>query len=280
MVKQGVEDMTNRLPETFNMVELEAKIVDKNPYVVCMLQEVTRMNGLVEFIRRSLEELTLGLEGSLNMSEAMEQVLTGIATNKVPPSWMAQMSTRVQEVYSLDRWFKDVLDRQTQLEVWTDGKVEEYPKSVWLPGLFNAKAFITSVQQVYARANGLPLDVMKFMTDVTTRVDPSTITEYPPESAYVHGLTLEGARWSVKAGKLQDSQPGELRFSMPVIRIVPVTFDKYTTDGYYVTPVYMNMQRANVYSAQVSNFTLKTADNPDKWTLASVALLLQDELGV
>jgi dynein heavy chain len=45
-------------------------------------------------------------------------------------------------------------------------------------------------------------------------------------------------------------------------------------------PVYMNMQRANVYSAQVSTFTLKhPEDQPSvKWTLASVALLMQDEL--
>ena len=238
------------------------------------------MNGLLAFIRRSLEELMLGLEGSLNMSEAMESVATGIKTNKVPPSWMAQMSTRVQEVYSLDRWFKDVLDRHAQLDVWTDGKIEEYPKSVWLPGLFNPKAFVTSVQQVYARANGLPLDVMKFMTDVTTKMDPAAFTEYPAEGAYIHGLTLEGARWSSKTGMLQDSLPGELRCPMPVIKVVPVVFEKYNTAGYYVAPVYMNMQRANVYSAQVSNFTLKTKENPQKWTLASCALLLQDELGV
>jgi dynein heavy chain len=42
----------------------------------------------------------------------------------------------------------------------------------------------------------------------------------------------------------------------------------------------MNMQRANVYSAMVGVFTLKTEDDPIKWTLASVALLLQDELSV
>ena len=49
----------------------------------------------------SLEELTLGLDGALNMSPAMEEVQMGIYKNSVPPSWMKQMSTRVQEVYSL-----------------------------------------------------------------------------------------------------------------------------------------------------------------------------------
>lgn len=38
------------------------------------------------------------------------------------------------------------------------------------------------------------------------------------------------------------------------------------------------LQRANVYSPIVSVFTLKTKEEPSKWTLASTALLLQDEL--
>ena len=65
-----------------------------------------------------------------------------------------------------------------------------------------------------------------------------------------------------------------------MIKVIPVTADTYDTNGYYMCPVYMNMQRANVYSAQVSTFTLKHPEDqpPVKWTLASVALLMQDEL--
>jgi dynein heavy chain len=155
----------------------------------------------------------------------------------------------------------------------------EHPKTVWLPGLFNAKALITAVQQVYARANQLPLDVMGFMTQVT-KLSPGDITEYAEEGAYIHGLTMEGARWDVAEGTIKDSKPKELRCLLPVINVVPVTNDKLDTTGYYMCPVYMNMQRANVYSAQVSTFTLKhPEDQPSvKWTLASVALLMQDEL--
>jgi len=271
-----VEEMTEKLPEPFNMVEIESRVTDKNPYVVCALQEAERMNGLLIFMRRSLEELTMGLDGSLNMSDAMEAVASGIFRNAVPGSWMAQMSTRVQEVYSMQRWFKDVVDRYEQLKAWTAGSIV-LPKSVWLPGLFNAKAFITAVQQIYARANKLPLDVMRFSTEVTTK-RAEDCTEYPAEGAYIHGLTMEGARWDVKAGLLADSLPKELRFLMPVLRVVPLTADKYDTAGSYICPVYVNMQRANVYSAQVSSFTLKTDVPVQKWVTASVALLLQDEL--
>lgn len=278
IVRKGVESMIDSCPEPFNMIDIESRIQDKNPYVVCALQEATRMTDLLVFLRRSLEELTLGLDGALNMSPAMEEVQNGIFRNSVPPSWMKQMSTRVQEVFSLQRWYRDVKERHEQLAKWTAGKIE-HPKTVWLPGMFNAKAFVTAVQQVYARANQLPLDVMKFITEVS-KLGPSEISEYSSEGTYIHGLTMEGARWDTKAGMVKDSNPKELRCLLPVIKVIPVTADKYDIRGYYLCPVYMNMQRANVYSAQVSIFTLKhpPKEPPVKWTLASVALLLQDEL--
>jgi predicted TIM-barrel enzyme len=66
-------------------------VKDKTPYVVVALQEAERANTLVGEMRRSLEELQLGLDGALNMSERMEQLSTGatlqcasIATAPVP----------------------------------------------------------------------------------------------------------------------------------------------------------------------------------------------------
>jgi hypothetical protein len=47
--------------------------------------------------------------------------------------------------------------------------------------------------QTYARAHKLPLDVMMFMTEVTTKT-VEQITEPAPLGSYIHGLFLEGAR--------------------------------------------------------------------------------------
>lgn len=68
-------------------------------------------------------------------------------------------------MYSLSVWYNDVCKRHIQLDNWTQGDVIT-PLSVWLPGLFNPKAFLTAVNQTYARANKLPLDVMRSMTEV------------------------------------------------------------------------------------------------------------------
>lgn len=54
------------------------------------------MNGLLAEMRRGMEELQLGLDGALNMSASMEVLLAAIANGRVPPSWMACMSTRIQ----------------------------------------------------------------------------------------------------------------------------------------------------------------------------------------
>lgn len=63
---------------------------------------------------------------------------------QVPALWMAVMSTRIQEVYSLSVWYNDVLRRYDQLAAWTSGNLAT-PNSVWLSGLFNPKAFLTAV---------------------------------------------------------------------------------------------------------------------------------------
>lgn len=52
---------------------------DKTPYVVVALQEAARMNTLLTEMRQSMEELLLGLGGSLNMSDKMEKLATGKA---------------------------------------------------------------------------------------------------------------------------------------------------------------------------------------------------------
>lgn len=86
--------------------QVEARVREKTPYVVVALQEAVRMNTLLEEMRRSMEELLLGLDGALNMSDKMEKLAVGIATNSVPALWMAQVSTRYQEVYTLSSWYQ------------------------------------------------------------------------------------------------------------------------------------------------------------------------------
>ncbi|EFN60095.1 hypothetical protein CHLNCDRAFT_133411 [Chlorella variabilis] len=276
-VRASLADLLGRLPAPLGLVDIEARVKEKTPFVV----EAERMNGLLGEMRRSLEELQLGLDGALNMSPAMEQLGAALGAGRVPPSWMACMSTRVQEVYALPAWYADVLQRHAQLVGWTGGAVSP-PRSIWLPGLFNPKACLTAVMQQFARQRRLPLDDVRFVVEVTGK-QPEALSEAAPDGGmYIHGLTLEGARWDAQDDCLRDSLPNQLRQALPVLLVRPLTAQAHqaalAAGNLYLCPVYANGQRANVYSPLVSTFTLKTREPPSKWVLASTTLLLQDEL--
>ena len=61
-VKAVLDEILEKLPEEFNMLELQSKTEEKTPYILVALQECERMNVLTREIRRSLKELDLGLK--------------------------------------------------------------------------------------------------------------------------------------------------------------------------------------------------------------------------
>lgn len=69
----------------------------------------------------------------------------------------------------------------------------------------------------------------------------------------------QGARWDASRKCLRSSQPGVLHQPMPVLLVWPTTVadaaQRATTA--YRCPVYVNSQRANVYSPMVATFTLE-----------------------
>jgi dynein heavy chain len=69
------------------MLDIFAKAKEKTPYIVVCLQECERMNGLLGEIKKTLEDLRLGLTGALNITDAMESLQLSLSVNKVPASW-------------------------------------------------------------------------------------------------------------------------------------------------------------------------------------------------
>eukprot|EP00516_Mucochytrium_quahogii_P000925 CAMPEP_0203746968 /NCGR_PEP_ID=MMETSP0098-20131031/2236_1 /ASSEMBLY_ACC=CAM_ASM_000208 /TAXON_ID=96639 /ORGANISM=" , Strain NY0313808BC1" /LENGTH=4160 /DNA_ID=CAMNT_0050635227 /DNA_START=190 /DNA_END=12669 /DNA_ORIENTATION=+ len=305
IVQNTLRDLLSRLPKGFDLLDINERATqlllgDQAPYVVVCTQECTRMNKLLHVIRHTLEELQKGLDGALNMTEGMEHLAESLEKSMVPGrdpfhkcSWekYAWWSKK-----SLMPWFADLLKRVEQLRVWTADLV--LPKSVWLPGLFNPTAFNTAIMQVTARKNSIPLDSCTTETHVTTMMDPSQVTDYPEDGAYIHGLYMEGARW---AGTNEDDEVGdpwtvgktecvghittsrlkELLPPMPVIyvRAVPVKPEwEPTSVGYlrhdpniYEAPVYFTSFRGPTYLFLA---TLKTLDPVSKWVLAGCAIIL------
>ena len=173
-VKQTLEMLKTQLPESFELIGLSqrAELMLEEvqaPYVLVAKQECTRMNKLLDEMRRALSELEKGLNGQLNMSEPMEDLATALAINQVPgrnpfskSSWekLAWWSKK-----SLFPWFNDLRRRVMQLETWE--KDLTMPFCIWYPGLFNPMSFNTAIMQVTARETKQALDQMTTETHIT-----------------------------------------------------------------------------------------------------------------
>ncbi|XP_022915026.2 dynein beta chain, ciliary isoform X1 [Onthophagus taurus] len=265
-VKQMIDEMLEKLPEDFNMVEIMGKVEERTPYVIVAFQECERMNYLTSEIKRTLRELDLGLKGELTITSDMEDLENSLFLDQVPPAWTARAYPSLN---GLTSWFVDLTLRLRELETWSTDFV--LPSSVWLGGFFNPQSLLTAIMQSTARKNELPLDKMCLQCDVTKK-QKEEFTSAPRDGAYVHGLFMEGARWDTQAGMIMDSRLKELFPCIPVINIRAITQDKQDLRNVYECPVYKTRTRGPTY---VWTFNLKTKDKPAKWTMAGVALLLQ-----
>ena len=268
IANQKLEDILEpgKFPDAIDVKEVLEKLEgDRSPFVNVFLQEIDRLAILQGEIKRSLEELRLGLRGDLQMSERMEQLQQALAEDRVSASWESKAYPSKRP---LGLWFVNFLDRYRQLSDWT---VElGVPKCTWLSGLFNPQSFLTAVTQTTARKNDWPLDKMTTQTDVQKKT-VDEITAGAVDGSFIHGLFMEGARWDEKAGVLEDSIPKELFAKMPVIKIRAVPADKADTKDMYECPVYTTQDRGPTFIFKAG---LKSRVASSKWVMAGVCLLM------
>jgi len=264
-VKQTLDDIMEKLPESFNMAELMGRVEERTPYISVALQECDRMVILTSEIRRSLKELDLGLKGDLTISEPMETLMNAIYLNTVPASWERLAYPSLQ---SLANWYIDLLQRIKELENW----VQEFslPTVLWISGLFNPQSFLTAIMQTTARKMEWPLDRMVLQVEVSKK-NREDYTTPPREGAAICGLFMEGARWDTQTGMIQESQMKVLTPAMPVIQVKAIPVEKKETKGIYECPLYRTRNRGPTY---IWTFNLKTKEVPQKWVLSGVCLLM------
>ncbi|KAM4663589.1 dynein axonemal heavy chain 17 [Discoglossus pictus] len=265
-VKQVLDEILEKLPEQFNMVEVTGRAQERTPYVLVAFQECERMNVLTSEIRRSLKELDLGLKGELTITPDMEDLSSALYFDSVPQTWA---NRAYPSMLGLGAWYADLLLRIRELEAWTADFT--LPNTVWLAGFFNPQSFLTAIMQSIARKNEWPLDKMCLSVDVTKK-NREDMTSAPREGAYIHGLFMEGARWDMQTGVIAEARLKELTPSMPVIFIKAIPVDRQETKNIYECPVYKTRIRGPTY---IWTFNLKTKEKPAKWVLAAVSLLLQ-----
>nr|CAD7423389.1 unnamed protein product [Timema monikensis] len=261
-VKQVLDEILDRLPDAFNIVEIMAKAEERTPYIIVAFQECERMNTLTNELKRSLKELDLGLKGELTITTEMEMLQDSLFMDNVPGNWTLKA---YPSMMTLGPWVADLQLRIKELETWF---IRLHPTKY---GFFNPQSFLTAIMQSTARKNEWPLDRMCLQCDVT-RKQKDEFTAAPREGAYIHGLFMEGARWDMQSGGIVDSRLKELFPVLPVVFIKAITQDKQDLRNIYECPVYKTRIRGPTY---VWTFNLKTKQKAAKWTLAGVAILLQ-----
>jgi len=258
----------------YKLEDIALQMVDENgkrgPFQTVFLQECERMNILCREIVRSLNELKLGLEGSLQMSERMDRLKNDIFFNRVPESWtkLAYPSMR-----SLAAWNKNLWERNAQLSTWTEDPVN-VPNVTVLSFLFNPQSFLNAIKQRSAQRAKLELDKLEIQTEVTRKTKELTDSA-AREGSHVSGLILDGARWNLNAGMLEESLSREMTCPLPVVTCRAVMFDKLEKGpGIYRSPVYKTTQRGPTY---VFTAGLRSKAPPAKWVLGGCAVILEVE---
>ena len=196
----------------------------------------------------------------------MESLGNSLFFDNVPDMWN---SRAYPSLHSLGTWFIDLLARVKELENWVSDF--QMPTAIWLSGFFNPQSFLTAIMQSMARKNEWPLDKMCLQCDVTKK-NREDFASAPREGAYIHGLYMEGARWDIQTGAIQEARLKELSPSIPVIFIRAIPVDKQDMKNVYPCPVYKTKQRGPTF---VWTFNLKTKEKSSKWVIAGVAVLLQ-----
>uniref|UniRef100_A0A452RIN0 Dynein axonemal heavy chain 11 n=1 Tax=Ursus americanus TaxID=9643 RepID=A0A452RIN0_URSAM len=269
-VKNVLDDILEKLPEEFNMVEIMQKSSNRSPYVLVCFQECERMNILLREIRVSLQRLDLGLKGELTLSPEMEAQQSQLSYDTVPDTWsrLAYPST-----YGLAQCpVLAVRLVQPRAPPWDTSMPRVCGQLYhWLLRTFLFVSSPTAIMQTMARKNGWPLDKMCLTVDVTKK----TKEDYghpPREGACLHGLVMEGARWDTQSGTIAEACLREVTSVMPVIFARAIPTDRQETKHTYECPVYKTKMRGSNY---VWTFRLKSQDQTAKWVLAGVALLLE-----
>lgn len=121
------------------------------------------------------------------------------------------------------------------------------------------------------RKNEWLLDRMCLQCDVIKKVREDMVGSFR-EGVYVYGLFMEGVRWDMQIGMINEVRLKELVFVMFVIFIRVILVDRQDIRNIYECLVYKIKIRGLIF---VWIFNLKSKEKVSKWVFGGVVFFLQ-----
>jgi dynein heavy chain len=247
---------------------------DRDPFKNVFIQECEQMKNLCEMIKKNTYDIKEASEGRLTMSELIEKMIDSLKLNRVPPKWIADGFASERKLGS---WIISIDLRISQLKYFETELL--IPRVVFLNRLFNPLSYLTAIRQVFAQKANLELDKVIIITEPTIYYLDNTNSNLSlqKDSYYVFGLHLQGARWDDEHKNIEESRPREDYCVMPVINCKGSDSAQGRLEeskSAYLCPVYKTTDRMWTF---VTTAIFKTKVNPNKWTIAGVACILDVE---
>merc|ERR1719231_894270 len=144
------------------------------------------------------------------MTQELLEDLNSIFDSKVPKSWTHDASGAEISwlLPAIGFWFTGLVDRQQMLNNWLENS-RSVMKTYWLTGFTNAQGFLTGMRQEVTRQHKKDqwaLDDVITHTEVLA-FDLERVRDVPDEGQNIHGLFMEGAKWSRGDNRLDESEP-------------------------------------------------------------------------
>lgn len=156
-------DIEKRLPEEFdeNFAVEKYPVEYTNSMNTVLCQELSRFNGLLAFIKISLNDIRRAISGQIAMIPELEKIHKSMSLGKLPAAW-AQKS--YPSLKPLGSYINDFLIRLGFFRRWLD---EGEPDVYWMSGFYFTQSFLTGVLQNHSRKNNLQIDSLHMKFDVT-----------------------------------------------------------------------------------------------------------------
>eukprot|EP00960_Hanusia_phi_P026860 746504-Hanusia_phi.AAC.16 len=276
VIDHTAESILKRLPEPWLLIDIQKKypVQYEQSLNTVIQQECIRYNKLLVVMKQTLRDVRAALKGMVVMSAELDALANSLFNNQVPGMWESKAYPSLKP---LVLWVDDLLRRTEFIQHWIDHGL---PVTFWISGFFFPQAFLTGVQQNFARKKQIGIDTISFEFR-NQDVDNSEIKDQVEDGAIVWGLFLEGARWSIDEHSLIESRPKELFTPYVPVWLAPVQNrpprDPATT---LMCPCYKVLTRKGVLSTTghstnfVVTFEVPTNMKPQHWIKRGVALFL------